>query len=49
MVAPALARVCGIAHQVQGRSGARQVTDAEVGPTANQGLVGRGSAAAVTR
>jgi acetyl-CoA acetyltransferase len=41
--AQALAQVCEVTWQLRGRAGARQVEDATVGITANQGLFGHGS------
>jgi acetyl-CoA acetyltransferase len=41
--AQALAQVCEVTWQLQGRAGARQVEGARVGLTANQGLFGHGS------
>ncbi len=47
--AQALAQVCELALQLQGRAGKRQVEKAQVGITANQGLFGHGSSVIVTR
>lgn len=41
--AQALAQVCEVTWQLQGRATGRQVEDARVGVTANQGLFGHGS------
>jgi len=41
--AQALAQVCEVTWQLQGRATGRQVEDAKVGITANQGLFGHGS------
>jgi acetyl-CoA acetyltransferase len=41
--AQALAQVCEITWQLRGQAGPRQVDDARVGVTANQGLFGHGS------
>jgi acetyl-CoA acetyltransferase len=41
--AQAIAQVCEITWQLQGRAGARQVEGARAGITANQGLFGHGS------
>jgi acetyl-CoA acetyltransferase len=41
--AQALAQVCEVTWQLRGRAGDRQVEDARVGITANQGLFGHGS------
>lgn len=41
--AQAIAQVCELTWQLRGAAGARQVTDARVGITANQGLFGHGS------
>jgi acetyl-CoA acetyltransferase len=41
--AQALAQVCELSWQLTGQAGARQVTNARVGITANQGLFGHGS------
>jgi len=47
--AQALAQVCELAWQLRGQAGARQVQDAKVGITANQGLFGHGSSVIVKR
>ncbi|MFO1469341.1 MAG: lipid-transfer protein [Steroidobacteraceae bacterium] len=47
--AQALAQVCELAWQLRGCAGARQVSGARVGITANQGLFGHGSAIIVKR
>ncbi|MFE7646675.1 lipid-transfer protein [Streptomyces phaeoluteigriseus] len=47
--AQALAQVCEVAWQLRGRAGERQVADARVGITANQGLFGHGSAVVAVR
>ena len=47
--AQALAQVCELVWQLRGAAGARQVKDARVGITANQGLFGHGSAVLVKR
>jgi acetyl-CoA acetyltransferase len=47
--AQAIAQVCELVDQLRGRAGARQVDDAKVGITANQGLFGHGSSVIVTR
>ena len=47
--AQALAQVCELTWQLRGQAGARQVHDARVGITANQGLFGHGSSVIVTR
>ncbi len=47
--AQALAQVCELTWQLRGQAGARQVRDAKVGITANQGLFGHGSAVIVKR
>jgi acetyl-CoA acetyltransferase len=41
--AQALAQVCEVTWQLRGQAGSRQVEDARVGITANQGLFGHGS------
>ena len=41
--AQALAQVCEVTWQLRGQAGGRQVEDAKVGITANQGLFGHGS------
>ncbi len=45
--AQALAQVCELVWQLRGQAGERQVADAKVGITANQGLFGHGSAVIV--
>src|SRR3546814_7381128 len=45
----ALAQVCELAWQMRGESGERQVANARVGITANQGLFGHGSSVIVKR
>ena len=45
--AQALAQVCELAWQLRGQAGARQVPNARVGITANQGLFGHGSSVIV--
>ncbi|MEU8135207.1 lipid-transfer protein [Streptodolium elevatio] len=47
--AQAIAQVCELTWQLRGQAGARQVPDAKVGITANQGLFGHGSSIIVTR
>ncbi|MFT3791223.1 MAG: lipid-transfer protein [Rudaea sp.] len=47
--AQALAQVCELAWQLRGDAGARQVENARVGITANQGLFGHGSSVIVKR
>ena len=47
--AQALAQVCELTWQLRGQAGARQVHNARVGITANQGLFGHGSSVIVTR
>ena len=47
--AQALAQVCELTWQMRGQAGERQVTDAKVGITANQGLFGHGSSVIVKR
>lgn len=47
--AQALAQVCELARQLRGAAGPRQVADARVGITANQGLFGHGSSVIVKR
>ncbi len=46
--AQAIAQVCELAWQLQGRAGDRQVEGAKVGITANKGLFGHGSAVVVS-
>lgn len=45
--AQALAQVCELTWQLRGEAGARQVTGARIGITANQGLFGHGSSVIV--
>lgn len=45
--AQAIAQVCELAWQMRGEAGARQVANARVGITANQGLFGHGSSVIV--
>lgn len=47
--AQALAQVCELTWQLRGQAGDRQVENAKVGITANQGLFGHGSSVIVTR
>jgi acetyl-CoA acetyltransferase len=47
--AQALAQVCELVWQLRGQAGERQVENARVGITANQGLFGHGSAVIVKR
>lgn len=47
--AQAIAQVCELTWQLRGAAGARQVTGARVGITANQGLFGHGSAVVAVR
>tara|TARA_R110002110_G_scaffold415561_2_gene650993 strand:+ start:226582 stop:227769 length:1188 start_codon:yes stop_codon:yes gene_type:complete len=47
--AQALAQVCELTWQLRGEAGDRQVENARVGITANQGLFGHGSSVIVTR
>ena len=47
--AQALAQVCELTWQLRGQAGARQVENAKVGITANQGLFGHGSSVIVKR
>ncbi|MET7541045.1 lipid-transfer protein [Streptomyces sp. NPDC005507] len=47
--AQAIAQVCELTWQLRGAAGARQVTDARVGITANQGLFGHGSSVVAVR
>ncbi len=47
--AQALAQVCELTWQLRGQAGARQVADAKLGITANQGLFGHGSCVIVKR
>lgn len=47
--AQAIAQVCELTWQLRGQAGDRQVADAKVGITANQGLFGHGSSIIVTR
>ncbi|GAA3232421.1 lipid-transfer protein [Actinocorallia longicatena] len=47
--AQAIAQICELTRQLQGRSEGRQVEDATVGIAVNQGLFGHGSATVVVR
>ena len=47
--AQAIAQVCEITWQLRGQAEGRQVADAKVGITANQGLFGHGSAVLLCR
>ena len=47
--AQALAQVCELTWQLRGQAGNRQVENAKVGITANQGLFGHGSSVILTR
>jgi acetyl-CoA acetyltransferase len=47
--AQALAQVCELTWQLRGQAGARQVANAKVGITANQGLFGHGSSVILKR
>jgi acetyl-CoA acetyltransferase len=47
--AQAIAQVCELTWQLRGQAGERQVDDAKVGITANQGLFGHGSSVLCTR
>lgn len=47
--AQAIAQVCEITWQLRGAAGDRQVNDAKVGLTVNQGLFGHGSSVLLTR
>ena len=47
--AQAIAQVCELTWQLRGEAGDRQVKDAQVGITANQGLFGHGSSVIVKR
>ncbi|MER5958127.1 lipid-transfer protein [Streptomyces sp. NPDC001893] len=47
--AQAIAQVCELTWQLRGTAGARQVADARVGITANQGLFGHGSSVIAVR
>ncbi|MET8787626.1 lipid-transfer protein [Streptomyces sp. NPDC049097] len=47
--AQAIAQLCEVTWQLRGDAGARQVTGARVGITANQGLFGHGSAVVLVR
>ncbi|MEH6551351.1 MAG: lipid-transfer protein [Pseudomonadales bacterium] len=47
--AQAIAQVCELTWQLRGQAGDRQVKDAKVGITANQGLFGHGSSVIVKR
>ena len=47
--AQALAQVCELTWQLRGQAGDRQVQDAKVGITANQGLFGHGSSVIIKK
>ena len=47
--AQAIAQVCEVTWQLQGRAQGRQVEDANVGLTINQGLFGHGSSVILTK
>jgi len=47
--AQAIAQVCELTWQLRGQADGRQVTDAKVGLTINQGLFGHGSSVILTR
>ncbi|KAF3413514.1 putative LIPID-TRANSFER PROTEIN LTP1 domain protein, partial [Mycobacterium tuberculosis variant bovis] len=47
--AQAIAQVCELTWQLRGQATGRQVADAKVGVTANQGLFGHGSSVIVAR
>jgi acetyl-CoA acetyltransferase len=47
--AQAIAQVCELATQIRGEAGDRQVENAQVGLSVNQGLFGHGSCVIVTR
>ena len=47
--AQALAQVCELTWQLRGQAGERQIANAKVGITANQGLFGHGSSVIVKR
>jgi acetyl-CoA acetyltransferase len=47
--AQAIAQVCELTWQLRGQAGERQVENAKVGITANQGLFGHGSSVLCTR
>ena len=47
--AQAIAQVCELTWQLRGQATGRQVEDAKVGVTANQGLFGHGSSVIVAR
>ena len=47
--AQAIAQVCELTWQIQGRAGTRQIADANVGLSINQGLFGHGSAVIVSK
>ncbi|HNO39548.1 MAG TPA: lipid-transfer protein, partial [Marmoricola sp.] len=47
--AQALAQVCELTWQLRGQATGRQVEDARVGITANQGLFGHGSSVILAR
>ena len=48
-MAQAIAQVCELTWQLRGQAGERQVENAKVGITANQGLFGHGSSVLCTR
>ena len=45
--AQAIAQVCELTWHIRGQAGERQVADAKLGVTANQGLFGHGSSVIV--
>jgi acetyl-CoA acetyltransferase len=47
--AQALSQVCELTWQLRGQAGDRQVENAKVGITANQGLFGHGSSVILTK
>lgn len=47
--AQALAQICELTWQLRGQAGSRQIEDARVGISANQGLFGHGSAVVLSR
>jgi acetyl-CoA acetyltransferase len=47
--AQAIAQVCELTWQIQGRAGNRQIAGANVGLSINQGLFGHGSAVIVSK
>ena len=49
MPAQAIAQVCELVWQLRGQADGRQVQDAKVGITVNQGLFGHGSSVIVKR